>query len=140
MSELLEYVKALAWPVTALTAMFAYRRVIIRLLPGSKVTMKMFGFSIERSLPEIEELVTERLGGRSLNPEQMRLLKSLADSGRAPFDRAPASQNVARPLRNAGLIISYPDGLQLAEAESIELTGLGRLIVVAAGNSFLKWP
>src|SRR5579871_6177736 len=84
----LSYLQALAWPAVALTAILRYREILGRLIPGSKVKLAISGFSIETTLPVLEQSVTESLGGRKLTSEQLTLLKGLRREGRISFDRS----------------------------------------------------
>ena len=127
----LGYVQALAWPVVALTAIFVYRKLLGRLVPGSTIKLTISGFSIETTLPVLEESVMESLGGRKLTAAQIGLLEKLRDEGRSPFDRAESIE-LARSLRNAGLIKFYPEDGFLQDADDIEITTLGRLLIEAA--------
>jgi hypothetical protein len=131
----LNYIQVLAWPIVALLAMFLYRKLINSLIPRSKFTLKISGLSIEVSPPVIEQSVAESLGGRNLTSEELRLLSTLRNDGRKKFDRTEASLRIARQLRNAGLIRSYPTGEYLQNAAQIEVTTLGKLIADAADRA-----
>ena len=126
----LGFVKALSWPTVVLTAIFAYRGILSRLMPGSTIKLNVSGFSIETTLPVLEQSVTESLGGRKLTSAQIGLLRKLRDEGRSRFDEAEL--DLARPLRNAGLIKFYPEEGFLQNAEEIEATTLGRLLIEVA--------
>jgi hypothetical protein len=127
-----EYLRILVWPLIALTALLLYRKILASLVPGAKVKLTFSGFAIETTLPVIERSVTESLGGHSLTPEQLLLLRRLK-SGSVELDTAGDMLKLARPLRNAGLIRHHPEEGFLQVAKIIELTTLGRLLVEAAG-------
>ena len=123
------FVAVLAWPfvwLATLGAFIRYRKDVLGLLQGAKVKLEIFNFGIETSIPVIEQSVKESLGGRKLTAEQLALLRKLRDEGRVKFDSTQL--DVARPLRNCGLIRNYPEGKFLAEATEIELTILGDLL------------
>lgn len=127
------YVQALAWPTCVLVLMLAYKEVIARLIPGAKIKFSIAQFSVETSIPEIEQSVRESLVGGKLTDEEISLLKNLRDQGRTELGPSltPAT---ARPLRDAGLLTYFPRGVgrMLANAKEIEITTLGRLVVEAA--------
>jgi hypothetical protein len=131
----LEYTKVLAWPLIALTALLLYKKIITGLVPGSKVKFTLSGFSIETSLPVIEQSVTDSLDGQTLTEEELALLKKLRNDGRITFERSATNIKMARSLRNAGLIKHYPRGGFLQDARQIEITILGRLLVEAVDKA-----
>lgn len=128
MDLLLEFVKALAWPVVAFLIACFYREVLRRLAPGSRLKFSISGVEFETSVPELEQSVEESLRGRKLTEEQWSWLRKLRDHGRSIYD--PASYETLRPLRNAGLIREHPEGT-LTNAKELEITHLGRLLVNA---------
>jgi hypothetical protein len=124
-----------SWPICFLVVMLVYKKAItslLSLLPGAKIKLTIGQFSFEMPIPELEQSVTESLVDKKLTADQISLLTKLS-KGRSPFD--PSDLNIARPLRNAGLI-KVPDGrfLQTGQefAEEIEITTLGRYVVEAA--------
>jgi hypothetical protein len=127
------YAEVMAWPLVALIAIVSYREVIRSLFPGAKVILRIFGSSIEISVPEIERSVTESLGEDELTDDQKKFLKQLYKDRMRFDDRGLDLKqiSIARPLRNAGIIKHYPHDKFLAEAKEIELTTLGRLLVEA---------
>jgi hypothetical protein len=129
-----DYFAVLAWPIVALIAILKYRKVVKKLVPGSRVKFTLAGFSIETTIPVIEKSVTESLGGKPLSRDQIALLEMLR-TGRRTFDKK-SEEDLARSLRNAGLLKSYPEECQLADAKEIELTTLGKLVIEAAKNQF----
>src|ERR1700730_8200754 len=83
----LEFTKVLAWPVTAIILLFVYRREInafLGLLGGSKLTITLFGVEIETTIPELQAITLEAIGGE-LTPTQRKLLQRMADEeGKTP--------------------------------------------------------
>lgn len=124
------YAVVLAWPIVAVIAIFVYRKVIASMLPGAKIKLIVSGLTIETSIPVLEQSVRESLGGRKLTKDQLSLLQKLRNDGRAEFDKTQLE--MARRLRNAGLIRHYPEEGYLQNATEIEITILGRLLVEAA--------
>src|SRR5258708_5079998 len=117
------FVAVSAWPFVALVtlaAIIVYRKDVLSFLPRSTVKLQISGWSIEISIPEIEQSVRESLGGRNLTAEQLSLLRKLRDGGRMEFDSSQIP--TARPLRNCGLIKSYPEREYLTNATEIEIT------------------
>ena len=136
--ELLRIV--LAWPSCFLVVMLVYRKAINRaitsLLPGAKITLKIGQFVVETSFPEMVQSVTESLVEKALTPDQISLLTALSESRmtRSPFNCSDqATLDIARPLRNAGLI-RVPGGGYLQSATEIEITTLGRRVAQAASR------
>ncbi len=127
---LLEYTKALAWPVVAGVAMWRYRDVVASLLPGSKITLKVLGQSIEKTIPEMKSLVAEILTDGSPTEAQRALLWELyANGGWMKLEKS--KEGDWRSLRNAGLVRSHPTERQLADADSIAITPIGKLALEA---------
>jgi hypothetical protein len=127
----LEFVKALAWPITLAILLFAYRDAIISLLPKSKVKVSLFGLEVETTFPELEIVTLAMLGGH-LSEKQLDLLANIAERGPVSYDKGgiPADDRKwIRPLMNAGLIMTIPSGEHLGQAEGLALTPLGSLIM-----------
>jgi len=126
------YAAVLAWPIVAVVAVLVYRKVIPSMLPGAKIKLIVFGLTIQTSIPVLEQSVRESLGGRGLTKDQLSLLQKLRSDGRAAVDKTQLE--MARRLRNAGLIRHCPEEEYLQNATEIEITILGRLLVEAAEN------
>ena len=127
----LEFVKALAWPVTVVILLFAYRGAIISLLPKSKIKVSLFGLEVETTFPELETVTLATLGGR-LDERQLDLLTSIANRGSVSYGKGGISaddRKWIRPLMNAGLIMTIPSGEHLGQAEGLALTPLGSLLM-----------
>ena len=128
MVVLLDFVKVLAWPIVVLVVALFYHRILQNLLAGSRVKFAISGVEFETSIPELERSVEEDLRGRKLSDEQWQWLRELREKGRTSYDKV--NYNTLRPLRNAGLIREHPEGT-LTNAEEIEITHLGRLLINA---------
>ena len=126
---ILEYIKATAWPIVAGLAMWRYREVFENLLRGAKVTLKIFDQSIEKTIPQMESFVADILEGERPDEHQMALLRKLQGRGPVPFDKKDEAGS--RKLRNFGLIRSYPIGTQLADAQYVSISPIGKLVVDA---------
>jgi len=129
---ILNYFEVLSWPVVALIALFLIRPIISQIISGSKIKVSLGGVSIETTLPEIREIISEQIGG-SLSQSEQSLLKELATGKEIHYKDGNSSSDrkFLRPLRNAGLIMTIPRNAYLADATSIQLTALGRLYVRA---------
>jgi hypothetical protein len=128
---LLEYVRILAWPVTALIALRFIGPLVRSQLAGSKIKVVLFGVEVETTLSELESATTEYLG-RRLTEDQLAFLHSLYEEGEKQLNPTGVSskdQSNVRPLRNAGLIMTLPTGAYLAEAKSLRLTALGDFLI-----------
>ena len=125
---ILEYISAIIWPFVTLILAFRFHDAIVSLLPKSKIKFTMSGVTVETSLAELEQSVSESLRGENLTSEQWEWLQKLKDSGRIPYDHNYYKQ--LRPLRNSGLIREHPEGW-LSNSESIDITTLGRLMLAA---------
>ena len=129
------YFAVLAWPIVATLAIFWYRDVLRSLLLGAKVKLTIFGIEIETTIPVIEESLTQSTYGGDLTPESKHWLLRLKAGGR---EEIPVSNehthesalNALRPLRNAGLIVNYPQGF-LQEAKTVQITELGKVVAKA---------
>jgi hypothetical protein len=123
------YVNLLTWPAVVLIAAFIYRDVIRSLLPGAKVKLTISGVEFETTLPIIEQSIRETLYGEDFQNEQWDWLAKLHDHG--PTKKSQQDNRFLRPLRNAGLIRTYPSKSALYTAPEVEITTLGRLLVDA---------
>lgn len=129
------YVDILTWPAVVLIIAVVYRASIRDLLPGARVKLSISGFTFETTIPEIELSISDNLRGGKLNPEQWDWLEKLNDQ---PFEfhAKPTMQeaDILRPLRNSGLIKHYPVEGFLADAKSVGITTLGKLLLKAKND------
>ncbi len=129
------YVDTLTWPAVVLIICVIYQSSIRALLPGAKIKLNIFGFSFEATIPEIELSINENLRGGKLSPEQWQWLKKLYDQ---PFEfvsrPTPKELEILRPLRNSALVKGYPSEGFLADAKSVAITTLGRLLLKAKND------
>ena len=142
----LEYVKALIWPVMALAVLIAYRGPIMSLFSGSRITLTLFGITVETTVPQLQEATLQMISG-PLTPEQAALLALLARSpGTVSVDddavgqvtRTKEGRRCLWPLRNAGLVMTLPVDEHLSDATHLALTPIGRLLMqsrVGASNA-----
>lgn len=124
----LEYLKALVWPIVVLFLAIRFRKVIYGFVPGAKIKFSISGVTIETTLADLERSVSESLRGKALSVDQWAWLRKLRNSGRTKYDHVDYEQ--LRPLRNSGMIREHPEGW-LSNAEEIEITHLGRLLLEA---------
>ncbi len=136
---ILEYLKVLTWPVVILVLFLTYRKAILTLLPKSKIKISVFGIAVEVSEMDLSnaaarnfELLGEGLKGQS-QLKQQKLLHFLSKEGQIPFpdnlrDKEEREQ-VVRPVMNAGLVMTVPRRAHLLEAEGLELTPLGKMLM-----------
>jgi hypothetical protein len=125
---ILDCFRVLSWPIAATLISYWYRDVIRSLLPGAKITLTIVGLKAEATIPEIKASVEESLGGEPLTPEQRKWLQDLFREGAKDIQR-DEDRGILRPLRDSGLIRTYPKREQIAYAKGVEITTLGRLLV-----------
>jgi len=132
----LKYIEALIWPVTAVIFLVLYHDPILALLEKSKITLSLFGVSVEMTLSQLESSMTAPLGG-VLTPQQWDLLKEIAEHGNISVKDKGFVMSMQkdlpwiRPVRNAGLIMTLPDGEYIEQAKEIAMTPLGELLMQA---------
>lgn len=134
----IDFLRVAAWPGVTIWALLTYREVIRGLLPGSTVKLSISGVVVETTIPNIEKSVEDSLDGNPLDSAQWNWLNVLDDKGVTVLPRGQSE--TVRPLRNAGLIRTYPRGSYLAQAErgeevKIGLTTMGKLLVEARHKS-----
>jgi hypothetical protein len=126
----LSYLQVLIWPCIVIFAVIKYRRIIESLVSQSKITFKLGGVSIETTLEKLERSIEDNLRGHKLSTEQWEWLKQLRDKGLMTYDHQKDYATVY-PLRNAGLVWSYPEGYFLTEAHEVGISTLGKLLLEA---------
>jgi hypothetical protein len=130
----LGFIRDAAWPAVAIFGLYRYRTAITEALTSitarANIKFAVAGVTIETTLGQLELSVSENLRGRKLTDEQWRWLAQLREQGESPYPRSADSYKTLRPLRNAGLIREHPEGT-LTDADSIEITTLGRLLLNA---------
>lgn len=133
----IRYLTELKWPIVLVTLLLAFRKPLATLLGsitlGSKVKISLFGVEVETTLQELENVSIATLGG-SMDSNQRDLLTRLGTRGPIAYspEGVPKDQQCwIRPLRNAGLIETQPQGLYLEDAQGLMLTPLGSLMVKA---------
>jgi hypothetical protein len=130
----LEYLKVLIWQAIVVFALIKYHEVIRELFYRSKVKLSLFGFEIETKISDLQQSLTSTVGGRLTN-QQWELLEKIYKEGAVSVVTEcykmdmQADLSWIRPLRNAGLMMSLPDGEYIEEAEEFKLTPLGKLLM-----------
>jgi len=127
---MIEALNILAWPVTVLIAIFVLRPYMAKLLSGSKIKLSLFAQSVEMTLRELKEIMTEQTGESLTELELEKLTQLYRDVTKDYPDgvKSPEREEL-RPLRNYGLIMTLPKGQSLGHAKFIQLTALGRLFM-----------
>jgi hypothetical protein len=140
----LEYLKVLVWPVVASGALFWYRNAIGAALSKTKVKLSLFGVDVEANIAELERTLTAATGG-TLSEAQWSLLQKISQhesvsvAGQGYKMSMQGDLPWIRPLRNAGLIMTLPDGKYIEQATDLVLTPLGKLLMTArAASSKIK--
>lgn len=133
---LLEYVRVVIWPLIIAAVIFSYGRSLVRLLEKSKVKVSLFGVDVEVDIGELARTLTAAAGG-ALSERQWRLLEDIAHKGSVSVHtegyklKMGADLDWIRPIRNAGLVMSVPDGQYIEQATDLILTPLGTLLLDA---------
>ena len=123
----LQYFEVFLWPLVAMYFLWKYREAILALVARSKIKFQFSGVTVETSLAEFEQTITESLRSEELSPEQWEWLRRLAHE-RVQYKSDYYEQ--LKPLRNSGLIWEYPEGW-LTNAEEVGIAPLGKLLLEA---------
>ena len=131
-ADFIRFLEVTLWPLVALLAILVVRPHLAALMSKSKLTLSMFGQSIETSLPELQEVIQEQAEG-ALTPEHLGFLESLHQTGTKSYPNGVESpdRKFLRPLRNSGLIAAVPKDAFLSDARAVQLSALGRLYLRA---------
>jgi hypothetical protein len=135
----LEYIQVLIWPLVVVAIVLKYGRSLLGVLEKSKVKLSLFGVEVEANIADIERNLTSAVGG-SLTPQQWDLLERMGREGSVLVQREGYKMNMTgdlqwiRPVRNAGLIMTLPDGKYIEQATELVLTPLGKLLIEAKFN------
>jgi hypothetical protein len=117
-------------------ALIRYRDTIVSLSQKSKVKLSLFGVEIETTIPNLENIITAPVGG-TLTDQQWALLREIMKEGQVSVAEKKYVMTMQRdlawirPIRNAGLIVTLPDGKYIEQAEHLALTSLGKIVVEA---------
>lgn len=132
LSEFIQILQITIWPVVALIGLVVLKSYIPNLLSRSKITLSLFGQSIETNLSELERVIEEQAGG-SLTVEELKYLHELDEHGSKAYADGTTSgdRKIVRPLRDSGLVRTVPRSASLQSTRSIELTSLGHLYIKA---------
>ena len=128
LSEFIQILQIIIWPVVALIGLVVLKSYIPNLLSRSKVTLPLFGQSVETNLSELERAIEEQ-AGESLTVEELKYLHELDEHGSKTYADGTTSEDrkVVRPLRDSGQVRTVPRSASLQSAQSVELTSLGHL-------------
>src|SRR5436309_1645590 len=129
--QFIRFLEVVLWPTVVLVAIFAVRPTFAELLSGAKVKLSISGQTIETTLPELKRIF-EELSSEPLTDRHISYLNALRASGTREYPEGvqdSEQRELLRPLRNAGLIQTYPRGARLKRATGIDLSALGRLFL-----------
>jgi hypothetical protein len=132
----LEYFKVLVWPLVAIIIAYVYRNIVSSVFSNSKISLQLFGVKIETTMDNLKQALVATMGG-FLTDRQWMLLKEIATERTVSVKDKGYKLSMEkdlkwiRPIRNAGLIMSLPDGCYIEQAESLVLTPLGNLLMHA---------
>jgi DNA-binding transcriptional ArsR family regulator len=130
----LDFLKVTAWPAVALIAIFVLKGYLPGLLKASTVSIELFGVTVETSIEKLKSALIATMGG-TLSREQWSLLEEIHRGGAVSVAEKGYSMSLdtdlawIRPLRNAGLVVTLPDGYYIEQAEFLDLSPLGRLLM-----------
>ena len=134
--QTLKLIEILAWPAVALLALIWIKPHLQTLMMGSKIKLTLGGQSIETTLPEITHIIEEQ-AGTSFNSQEIEFLEVLFHDGAKKYpggiDKSE-DRKFIRPLRNNGLVQTRPRNAFLSEAEAIEVSALGKLLLRSRGK------
>lgn len=132
----LEYIRVLVWPLVTLLLIMRFGDTLITAIQKSKVKLSLFGVDIETSIADLERTLTAAVDG-ALSPKQWDLLEKIWKKGSVSIQNEGYVMNMSsdlawiRPIRNAGLLMSLPDGKYIEQATELVLTPLGKLLMQA---------
>ena len=136
----LEYIRVLIWPFVAVIVILKYGHSLISVLEKSKVKLSLFGVEVEANIADLERILTAAAGG-SLTAQQWNLLEKIGREGSIFVQKEGYKMDMTgdlqwiRPVRNAGLIMTLPDGKYIEQATELVLTPLGKLVMEAKFSS-----
>lgn len=136
----LKYLEVLIWPATLTMILFIYRDSIVALLQRSKIKLSLYGFEVETTISELETVTQLTIGG-DLDQKQLELLSTLKRDGSVDFRPKGIPKNDRkwiRPIMNAGLIMTLPEGAHLGSAKGLKLSPLGGFLVSENRISAMK--
>lgn len=137
LTPIAQLVSAIAWPIVALLGLLLYGSRVIAIFSRSKIRLSLFGVEVETTEQQLEKILTEPVGDQ-LTAKQWELLDEVWRRGTVSVSAKRYSMSMEggdlpwiRPVRNAGLIMSLPDGLYIEQATDLVLTPLGRVLMAA---------
>ena len=137
--DTIQLAEALAWPVVVLIALWVVPNRLEAVIPrvagsfgGAKVKLSLMGQSIETTLPELQQVLQEQAGEPLTGDQEAYLRSLLGPDGRIERKSVEGTTEdykdaVLKPLRDAGLILTYPPHKRLDKATHIQVSALGRL-------------
>ncbi len=129
-NDLIQILQIVIWPIVVLIGIAVLRPHLGSILSGAKVSINLFGVSIETTVPELQQII-EQQAGEPLKDEQIQYLDNLAKSGAMQYPDGVKDihehSEIIRPLRNFGLVMTIPKNVSIGSAKSVTLTPLGHL-------------
>lgn len=133
---ILEYLRVVLWPTVVILALFKYGAGLLAALQRSHVKLSLFGVEVDADISRLEQILTAPVGG-SLTPQQWLLLERIEATGSVSVKAERYDMSMSgdlawiRPVRNAGLLKTLPDGQYIEQATEMVLSPLGRLLMDA---------
>lgn len=129
-----DYLSVLVWPVVVLVVSIKYLPPIAARLKVKEVSVEMFGVKVEATVEEFERTLAAVWRGELTEPQWALLEKLYA---RAVVNVRDEGLKLTmgndldwiRPIRNAGVLMSLPEGRYIEQATELVLTPLGRLLM-----------
>lgn len=141
LNEVVKLLEVIAWPGVAILLIWVTRTHIGSLLSGAKVKFSIGGQKIETTLPEFKYMIEEQASDHLTDAQVEYLVSLFRDGGNRFYENGveeKENRKMLRPLRNAGLISTFPRNSILENAKLIHLSPLGRLFLRA--KSIINTP
>ena len=132
---ILRYIEVLIWPLLLAVGLVSFREPLLGLINKSNVKFSMHGVTIETSVQKLTESLSETFK-EELTEKQWYLLEMIQSKGGVSVKVEGLNLRTGgedfewvRPIRNAGLIKTLPEGHVIELSERLVLTKLGRLLM-----------
>ena len=125
------YIEALIWPLLVAVGLFSFREPLCERIKKSNVKFTIYGVTIETSAQKLTESLSETFK-EELTEKQWGLLEKIHNKGGVSVKKEGLNLSNGgeyfewvRPIRNAGLIKTLPEGYVIELSERLVLTKLG---------------
>ncbi len=132
---IVRYIEVLIWPLLITVGLVSFREPLLELIKKSNVKFAMHGVTIETSARKLTESLSETFK-EELTEKQWSLLEKIQNKGGVSVKEEGLNLRTGgedfewvRPIRNAGLIKTLPEGHVIELSERLMLTKLGRLLM-----------